>query len=150
MVDGVSTLRCGRQVGGSIWALNLLADGGRWHAVERGARLKGLHGVDEGGPGEPGDVVDDVTAGVAPKAVEPLGYPADRKGRRGVVVEGAAAHEGMAALSQLDTTCRHDDLDRVVVSNVRNVKASAIGERHGSTPQPIDVSVATSWVGASR
>src|SRR5665811_1164192 len=33
-VDGVSTLRCGREFSGSSWPLNL-CHGGRWHAVER-------------------------------------------------------------------------------------------------------------------
>jgi hypothetical protein len=41
--------------------------------------FKGSNGVDEGQPGEPLDVFDGVTAGAAAKAVETLGYAANRQ-----------------------------------------------------------------------
>ena len=49
-------------------------------------------------------------------------------------MEGAAAHEAMAPLTQFDTTCRHDGLDRVGAPNGRDVEAFAAGERHSSIP----------------
>jgi len=60
-------------------------------------------------------------------------------------VEGAAAHEALALVSQLDTTGRDDGLDRVVVSNCRNVKAFTAGQRHSSTPAAASVVVSISW-----
>ena len=52
-------------------------------------------------------------------------------------MERAAAHEPLAPPGQLDTTCRHDGLDRVGAPKRRNVKtlaagasASKIGSRH--------------------
>ena len=52
-------------------------------------------------------------------------------------MERAAAHEPLAPPGQLDTTCRHNSLDRVGAPKRRNVKAlaalvsaRAIGSRH--------------------
>ena len=75
-VDGVGTFRCGRELSGDSWPLEL-RHGGRRHAAERGALLKCLNGVDEGEPGEPVDVLDDVTARATPEAMEPVGYAAN-------------------------------------------------------------------------
>ena len=85
-----------------------------------------------------------------PKQWNRFGYAANRQRRRGVVVEGTAAHQTLAPLRQLDTTCRHDRLDRVALSKGRNVKASAAGELHSSTPAANSVVVSTSGVGAAR
>src|SRR5665811_38472 len=96
--------------------------------------LKSLYGVDEGEPGEPVDVFDDVTARTAPEAMEPVGDTANGQRGSGVVVERATTHQPLSAPGQLDTTCRHNDVDRVTRSNGCNVKASPAGELHSSTP----------------
>ena len=101
-------------------------------------------------PGEPGDVLDDVTGGAAPEAVEPICYSANRQRRGGVIVEGAAAHKALAPLRQLDSTSSDDSLNRVSPSNCRNVKACAAGERHSSTPTANPVAVSRPCVGTTR
>ena len=68
----------GRELSGENWPLEL-RHGGRRNAAERGALLECLNGVDEGEPGEPVDVLDDVTARATPKAMEPVGYAANRQ-----------------------------------------------------------------------
>jgi hypothetical protein len=45
-------------------------------AGEGGALLEGLDGFGEGESGQPVDVLDDVTTGPAPEAVEPVGHTA--------------------------------------------------------------------------
>src|SRR5665647_2428839 len=107
---------------------------GRRHSAERGALLEGLNGVDEGEPGEPVYVFDDVTARTAPEAMETVGDTANGQRGSGVVVERATAHQPLSAPGQLDTTCRHNGFDRVTRSNCRNVEASPAGELHSSTP----------------
>jgi len=134
-VNGAGPQGCGRLLGCASGPRDLTRDGRR-RAVEGGARLEGLDGAGEGESGEPVDVLDDVTAGPAPEAVEPVGYTADRQGRRGVVVEGAAAHEPLTPPGQLDPAGGHDDLDAVVMSDRGNVKAGAVGNGHGWIPQP--------------
>ena len=87
----------GRELSDTSRPLNVLGRGRR-HAVERGAMLEGVNGVDEGEPGELVDILDDVTARPAPEAMEPVGDTAN--GQRGsrVVVERATAHEPAPAL----------------------------------------------------
>src|SRR5665811_713772 len=123
---------------------------GRRHSAERGALLEGLNGGDEGEPGEPVDVFDDVTAGAAPEAMEPVGDTANGQRGSGVVVERATAHQPLSAPGQLDSTSSDDSLNRVSPSNCRNVKACAAGERHSSTPAANPVAVSTSCVGTAR
>jgi len=60
--------------------------------------LEGLYGVDEGEPGEPVDVFDDVTTDAASEAMEPAGDTANGQRGSGVVVERATAHEPAPAL----------------------------------------------------
>ena len=74
------------------------------HPRERGAMLEGLNGINEGEPGEPVDVFDDVTARPASEAMEPVGDAANGQRCSGVVVERAAAHEALAAPGQFDAT----------------------------------------------
>jgi hypothetical protein len=56
----------------------------------------------------------------------------------------------MAPPGQLDTTCRHDGLDRVGAPNDSKVEAFATGERDGSIPVATSVVVFPSGVGAAR
>ena len=42
-------------------------------------------------------------------------------------MEWATAHEALAPTAQLDTTCRHDGLDRVGAPKRHNAKALAAG-----------------------
>ena len=139
-------LRGGRKFRYSGRPLNL--NRSRMPAVKSCAGLKGSHGVDEGEPAVPGDVLDDVTAGTTSEAVEPVGHAANRQRRRGVVVEGAATHEALAPLLQLDTTCRYDGLERVVLPDCRNVKASPVWQCHSPTPAVTTVVILRSGVAA--
>ena len=73
------------------------------------------------------DEVDDVAAGAAPEAVEPVGHPVHRQRGCRVLVEGAAADEPVPARVQLDAGRGDDVGQRVPGSDGVDVDRLALG-----------------------